>query len=224
MSESLCAATLQFESSALLEHAKILETKLALVGAEHEFGARLSNFREHQFWRELPMEPPLTDFIDYVRRCVDVSVSQAYKYMDAAYFPAWTVQKHGVEKMAQLRKIVALTAAEETAEEAVAMVLPIAPGQTKPFEEATVKEVRQAREILKAGQAGIERPAPAPSPVTEEARSLESQAEAAVAEWLAPEQVTARTRKGEVLLDLKGIRRSDARKIFETLARILPES
>ena len=113
--------------------------------------------------------------------------------------------------------------ADAVAEEAVALLLPIGDGQTRPFSEATIEEVRAARRILKAGQAQVQRELkPEQQAVAEAARQLEAKIEQAAEGWLTPKQVIARRRGDEVVFDLRGVRGSDAWKLFATLASALP--
>ena len=205
------------------EHANIVAARARKEVSTHELGERLLNFRGRSLWRQIVMEPALTDFLDYLDRCLQMPVTTAYRYMDAAYFPQWCSAKYGADKMAELRKIIALTAADETPEEAVALLLPIGEGQTRPFSEATREEVRAARRILKEGAGKVKRELkPEQQAVAEAARQLEAKIEQAAEGWLDPKQVTARRRGDEVVFDLRGVRGSDAWKLFATLASALP--
>ena len=203
-----------------------LNIKSALKQAQiaiYILGSRLCFMRDRQLWRELPATPPYTDYIDYVVRGLGLTPSTAYRYMDASYFPAWFIERYGVDKTAELRKLVAMTAADETPEEAVALRLPLGDGQTKSFEEATADEVRRARKIIKAGEGRVERKAVDETRIAA-ARALEAAAEAAVGEWLSPDQVVARLRRGKVVLDLRAVEQSEARQVFAALAESIPEA
>ena len=147
-----------FGNTALEEH---LNVRIALKEAReaiHILGVRLAFMRDRQLWRDLPATPPYSNFPDYVERGLEIAISTAYRYIDASFFPAKVIDRYGVEKAAELRKLVAMTAADETPEEAVALQLPLGGGQTKSFEEATAEEVRQARKIIKAGEGLVKRP------------------------------------------------------------------
>lgn len=206
------------------EHANILNSIKRSNTSAYEIGARLRYFRERELWRQLELNPPLTDLLDYLDRGLGLAPSTAYRYMDAACFPQWCTTEHGIEKMAELRRIVALTAAEESPEEAVALRLPMGDGTTKPFAEATVQELRQARKVLKAGEGKVERKIDLEKLAAyEAARTLESKMEEASRTWLTAEQVLARRRGNEIVFDLRGVKASDGRKVLAALLATLPE-
>lgn len=206
------------------EHANILASILRSNASEHEIGARLNYFRERKLWTQVEATPALTDFVDYLNRAVKLPVTTAYRYMDAAFFPQWCSAQFGVEKMAELRKIVALTAADESPEEAVALVLPQGDGQSKPFTEATADQVRRARKVIKEGKETVRRElTPGQAAAVEAARAVEAQIEEAAKEWLTPQQVVARRRGTEVFVDFHGVKASEAQKLFAALAAALPK-
>jgi hypothetical protein len=143
---------------------------------------------------------------------------------DAAFFPAWVVERHGVDKTAELRKLVALTAADETPEQAVALQIPLKDGTTKPFEAATADEVRQARKLIKAGEGKAVRPSNGgDEKLREAARLLEAEVESATQEWIKPNQVLARVAKGKLLIDVKGVPRDQARAIFDAISAAMED-
>jgi hypothetical protein len=212
-----------FGNTAIEEHLNLRIALKEARGAIHILGVRLAFMRDRQLWRELPATPPYSDFPDYVTRGLAIATSTAYRYIDASFFPATVIDRHGIDKTVELRKLVAMTAADETPEEAVALRLPLGDGETKSFEEATADEVRQARKIIKAGEGQVERKA-VDETTRAAARAAESAAEAAVGEWLAPDQVVARLRYGDVVLDLRAVKLSEARRVFAALAEAMPEA
>jgi hypothetical protein len=105
-------------------------------------------------------------------------------------------------------------------EQAIALELPVAEGQTKPFEKMSAEEVERACKLMRDGQGKAKRtlqPKPENSPLAE----LQKRAAEAVAEWIAPRQVVARKLGKDVVIDVRGVPRVQAADVFTALATVL---
>ena len=212
-----------FGATADEEHRFILEAKTHAAEAARELGFRLRRFRESGEWHKVTPPnngEPWQDFTDYLDRGVNLSRTTLYKYMDASVFPLWCFQRFGSEKLAFLKRITDLTAVDESVDQAIALELPVADGQTKPFEKMSAEEVERALKLMRDGQGKVKRtklPEPEDSPLVE----LQQRAAQAVAEWLTPRQVMARRLGKDVVLDVDGVPRVQAADVFTALATTL---
>ena len=214
---------LVFADSPDEEHRRILASKTSTAEAAWELGSRLVRMRDEGIWQQVTPrqgELPFEDFTDYLTRGVDISRSSAYRYMDASTFPLWCSRRFTPERIAWLRKIVDLTAVEESVDEAIALELPTKTGPTKPFQQMTTDEVEAAYVLMRDGTARVKRPG-RPAGATGAAAATQKRAADAAAPWLKPRQVRAREAGGHVVLDVTGVPEPKASEVFAALASAL---
>ena len=202
------------------EHGLIVAARKASATGAWEAGLRLLRSHDTFEWQKLTVfEAPFADWTDYLRRGVKTSVQTAYKWMDAARLPLGCTEQMGIEKTSWLVRITELTAVDETAEQAMALELPLVGGGTRPVLEMTCEEVEQAYRLIRDEGAAAKRPGAFQS--QQAATALQQAVSAAVGSWLKPGQVRARAQGEALLIYVRGVPTTAAAKVFGALARMM---
>ena len=213
--------TMLFGATPDEEHGFIVEARKSSATKAWEAGLRLLKTQATFEWQKLTIpEAPFADWTDYLRRGVQTGVSTAYKWMDASRLPRSCTEELGIEKTAWLVRITDLTAVDETAEQALALELPLKDGGTRPVREMSCEQVEQAYRLIRDEGRAAKRPGAA-AQSQEAATALQQAVSAAVGSWLKPGQVRARAKGEALLIDVRGVPTTEAAKVFGALARML---
>jgi hypothetical protein len=139
--------------------------------------------------------------------------------MDAASLPSRCSEELGVESASWLARITALTAVDETAEQALALELPLRSGALKSAHAMSTSELRDAWQLIREEGRPVGRPAGRTPAV--DARDLQRTVSASLGLWLAPGQLQAHHAGERLLISVRDVSREDASEVFGALSIML---
>ena len=201
-------------------HVGVLQEKTSLSVQGWVFGRWLEHMKATGAWQQVTLGAArFPDWNTYLGKGVGMSDVQARKYLACAWFPSYVLKQLGIERCATLRQICELTEVDETAEQALALQLPLPDGSFKTIASATPDEAQAAYQLMRDGRAHAKRP-DAPPKLGEHAVLLQ-QVAGAVEQWLEPRQVNLRSTGGQLVVDVRGVPREVAPEVFEALAAAL---